>query len=462
MRRILALAVAALCPPSAFGGGSVLSSVDNPALSKWYQSVGGESALASVHSMESEEVVEQGPGGKPEETRTLVMGGVRIRVDTEYADGRTLTMAYDGKVGWREVSDLGFGLLSPADAFWVFLAHHPTQLSVLHSRFVSSSPLPQEIHDGVPSDVFLVTDTDGQHSRWLFDPSTGHLTGIEGAAPNGTLLRFSDFRKVGPLTLPFDFQMFVGTKRIYALRRRSLSLNVPLTGEFFSPMTWDVGDAEKAQAILGRYLKTCASSDVLGRIHSRIVRSTVDSPSTGVTSDRAITVVYPNKILIDTETKGIGQTLAGYDGTTGWAFSELQGFHLLKASEIPGLFSSLSSLGDPTIENQAPLRRIVGTRVVSGRKSTALALSSLREGLGVFYFDDENGRLLRIASQKRSLSGNKPVATIDFADFRSVDGQDIPFEVTETRATMQVISKIKSVENNPVIDDAIFKPRPEE
>lgn len=245
------------------------------------------------------------------------MGGVRIRVDTEYADGRTLTMAYDGKVGWREVSDLGFGLLSPADAFWVFLAHHPTQLSVLHSRFVSSSPLPQEIHDGVPSDVFLVTDTDGQHSRWLFDPSTGHLTGIEGAAPNGTLLRFSDFRKVGPLTLPFDFQMFVGTKRIYALRRRSLSLNVPLTGEFFSPMTWDVGDAEKAQAILGRYLKTCASSDVLGRIHSRIVRSTVDSPSTGVTSDRAITVVYPNKILIDTETKGIGQTLAGYDGTTG-------------------------------------------------------------------------------------------------------------------------------------------------
>ena len=460
MRRLPALAVAALSAASVFGGEAAAPSAKNPALSKWYDSVGGESALASIRSLESEETVAQGPEGKPEESRTLVMGGIRIRVDTEYAGGRTLTMAYDGKVGWREVSDLGFGLLGPADTFWVFLAYHPMQLSVLHSRFDSSSPLPSETHEGVRSDVFQVTDTDGQNSRWFFDPATGHLTGIEGATPNGTLLRFSDYRKVGPLTLPFEFQMFVAGKRIYALQRRSISLNVPLTSEFFSPMPWEVAEAERAQSILDRYLKTCASSAVLAKIHSRIVHSTIDSPSTGVTSDRSITVVYPNKILIDTETKGIGQTLAGYDGATGWALSELQGYHVLKASEIPELFSSLSSLGDPTIETEAPLRRIVGTRVVSGRKTTALALSSLREGLGTFYFDDENGRLLRIASHKRSLSGNKPVATIDLTDFRNIGGQDIPFEVTETRATMQVISRIRSVDNNPAIDGAVFKPRP--
>lgn len=445
-----------------FGDESSSLAARNPALAKWYESVGGQAAIESVRSMESEGVVAQGPEGKPEESRTLVMGGVRIRVDTEYAGGRTLTMAYDGKVGWREVSDLGFGLLGPADTFWVFLAHHPMQLSVLHSRFASSYPMPSEMLDGERSDVFLVTDTDGQHSRWVFDRATGLLTGIQGATPNGTFLRFADYRKVGPLTLPFDFQMFVGSKRVYALHRSSLSLNVPLTSEFFSPMPWDVAEAEKAQAILNRYLKTCADSDVLGKVHSRIVRSTVDSPSTGVTSDRSITIVYPNKILIDTETKGIGQTLAGYDGTTGWAFSELQGYHVLKASEIPELFSSLSSLGDPTIETEAPLRRITGARVVSGRKTTALALSSLREGLGTFYFDDENGRLLRIASQKRSISGNRPVATIDLSDFRNVGGQEIPFEVTETRATMQVISKIQSVENNPAVDESVFKPRPEE
>jgi hypothetical protein len=434
----------------------------NPALEKWYESVGGEPALESVRAIESKESVEQGPAGKMSESRTLVLGSARIRVDIEVSAGRTLTMAYDGKVGWREVADLGFGLLGPADTFWVFLAHHPMQLSVIRSRFVSSTPMPSEMRDGSPREVFLVTDTDGQHSVWFFEPASGVLTSIEGATPNGMVMRFGDYRKVGPLRIPFEFQMYVGHQRVYAVHRQTVTLNLPLTGEFFSPLSWDLDEAAKAQAILDRYLKTCADAAVLGKVRSRIVHSTVDVPSSGVTSTRTVTIVYPNKILIDTETKGIGQKLAGYDGMTGWAYSELQGYHLLKAAQIPELFSSLSSLGDPAIETEAPLRRIVGSRYVAGRKTTALALSSLRDGLGTFYFDDENGRILRIASQKRSAAGNKPIATIDLSDFRKVDGQDIPFEVTETRATAQIVSKILSLENNPSVDATVFKPRPEE
>jgi hypothetical protein len=438
------------------------SAANNPALGKWYASVGGESALSSVHSMDSQELVEQGLSSERLESRTLVMGGTRIRVDTQLAGGRTLTMSYDGKVGWREATDLGFGLLGPADAFWLFLAHHPAQLAVLHSRFISSEPMPAETRDGLRLDVFQVTDTEGQHSRWLFDPSTGFLARIEGATPNGMAMQFADYRKVGPLFLPFEFRMRLEGRSVYAIHRQSISLNLMLSGEFFSPMSWDLDEAERAQTILDRYVKTCADPAIIAKLRSRIVRTTVDSPANGMSSSRSITIVYPDKILIDTVTKGIGQYLAGFDGTTGWAYSELQGFHVLKPSEVPELFSSLSSLGDSTIEGEAPLRRVLGTRVVAGRKTTALALSSLREGLGTFYFDDENGRLLRIASQKRSATGNKPVATIDLANFRNIGGQDIPFEVTETRATVQVIAKVQSVENNPSVDESLFKPRPED
>jgi hypothetical protein len=431
----------------------------NPAYAKWCAGLGGEKALAGVHSMEVREFVEEGWSEGRWESRTLLLGSNMVRVDMSVPGGRTLTMAFDGKQAWREVGALGFGLLPPNDVVWMIAAHHPAFFAPLRSVFISSEPMPAETRDGVRYDVFRMRDKVGSTSLWYFDRGTGLLSSVALAPPDGPTMQFADYRRVGPLLLPFEYRTVLNGKTAYAVRRQSISLNLALNREFFSAMSWDLSSAARAEGILDRYLKASADPALNSKLHSRVVRSTVENPATGTSSSRTITVVYPDKILIETDTKGIGQSLAGYDGKVGWAYSELQGFHLLKASEIPGLYSGLSSLGDPAIENEAPLRRIVGSRLVAGRKTTALALSSLKEILGVFYFDDENGRLVRVASQARSALGNKPLATLDFSDFRPVDGQDIPFESTETRATGQVISRLLSVENNPAVDAAIFRPR---
>ncbi len=434
----------------------------NPAYAKWCAGAGGEKALAGVHSMETRELVEEGGSEGKLESRTLLLGGDMVRIDLSVPGGRTLTMAFDGKQGWREAGELGFGLLHPNDVVWMLAAHHPAFFAPLRSVFVSSSPMPAETRDGARYDVFRVRDKVGSQSLWLFDPGTGLLSRIELAPPDGPTLQFADYRRVGPLLLPFEYRTVFNGKTAYAVHRQSIALNVSLNREFFSAMSWDLTGAARVEGILDRYLKASADPARASKLHSRIVRITVENPATGTSSSRTITVVYPDKILIETDTKGIGQSLLGYDGKVGWASSELQGFHPLKAPEVPGLFSALSILGDPAIENEAPLRRVVGSRLIAGRKTTALALANLKESLGVFYFDDENGHLVRVASQARSPSGNKPVATLDFSDFRAVDGQDIPFEATETRATGQVISKLQSVENNPAVAEAVFRPRQED
>jgi hypothetical protein len=413
--------------------------------------------------MELDETTEDATGSAPAAERALVLEPDRVRVDATLPDGRTMVLSFDGRSGWREVDDLGFGVLGTSEDRWLLLSRDPAEFAKMQKDYVSCVPLPSETRDGVAFDVYLMQVHDTSVERWYFDSSTGRLASIEGGAgPAQFQSRYSDYRKVGALLLPFEFSLTIAGRTVYAVHRRSISLNVPLSQAFFAPMVWETGEAARAQAILDRYKKTCASPDAAAKRKSRVVRATVYSPATGVTSSQLITALYPRKILIDSDTKGIGRELYGFDGATGWANSEIQGYHLLKPAEVSALYSVLSRLGDPMIDAEAPLRRVVGTRLVASRKTTALSLSTLREPIGVFYFDDENGRLLRVRSMKRSPSGTRPVSTIDFADFRAVGGQDIPFEIIETTASIQVTTKIQSVEDDGAVDEGIFKPRPED
>jgi hypothetical protein len=435
----------------------------NAGLAKWAASVGGNAALASIHSIELNETTEDATGSGPLSERALILEPDRVRVDAAASEGRTLVLSFDGRSGWREVDDLGFGVMSAAESRWLVLSRDPAAFAKMEKEYTSCVALAPETRNGVVFDVYLMQSRSTAAERWYFDSSTGLLTTIEGGVPPAQFVsRYSDYRRVGAVLLPFEFQVTVGGRTIYSVHRKSISLNVPLTQAFFSPMLWETSEAARAQAILDRYKKACGGTEAAASRRSRVVRSTVYSPATGVTSSQQVTALYPRKILIDSETKGMGRDIMGYDGTTGWAYSEMQGYHVLKPSELPSLYLSLSRLGDPMIDAEAPLRRVIGARLVANRKTTALSLSTLREPVGVFYFDDENGHLLRVRAQRRGPSGLRTIGTVDFSDFRTVGGQDIPFEIIETTASLQVTTKIQSVEDNVAVDESIFKPRSED
>ena len=399
----------------------------------------------------------------PMRERTVILEPGMIRVDVTTPSGSTVVLSSDNKAAWREMRGLGFGLLQPADVNKLFMGRDPAFFGKLASLYTSCEERPSETRDGVRYDVYLMRIRKAEEERWFFDSGTGLLSRIEGGkAPLTFISEYSDYRQVGPLRLPFEFRLTVGATRVYAVHRATITLNVPLSQPYFAAMSWDLAEAARAQAILDRYLASCANPQSFSGWRSRIVRATIDTPALGVVSERTISLLSPNKILIDTDTKGLGHTLMGFDGATGWAYSEIQGYHALKAAQLPMLYSSLSILGYPTIGSDAPLRRIVGSRVIGGRKATALALSSLRDPIGTFYFDDGNGYLLRFGTQKQSAGGTRPVETIDFSDYRKVNGLAIPFEVIETTASLQVITKLKSVEDNTGVDASIFKPRAED
>ena len=439
--------------------------LDNPnaALTKWLVSVGGRAALASIHSMEISDTVENSVGSAQTAERTLLLEPNMIRVEMAIPGGRTLVISTDGKVGWQEVSNLGFGLMAPSAITGLFLSRDPAFIARQIDNYSNCESLPTVSRDGARCDAFLVHLKTAENERWYFDSLTGFLVSAEGGTDaNPVVVKFSDYRKIGPVFLPFEFQYIVGGKTAVAIHRSSITLNVTLSGSYFSAMKWDIDDAAKAQGILDKYIRACANPEANAKLRSRIIRETVDIPASGISSTSLIEFKYPNRILLDSETKGIGREVTGFDGTTGWANSEIQGYHVLKKPEIAALYRIIGILGDPKIEQEAQLRRVIGARIIGGRNATALSLSSLNESIGTFYFDDENGHLLQYSSTQKTSSGTKPVATLELSDFRRIDGEDIPFEAIETNTVLQVVTKIQSVENNATIDDEIFKPRIED
>jgi len=428
-------------------------------IDRWVDSVGGYTALNSVRSLESNETREEASDSAPLASHTLVLG-MNLRVEVTLPNGRSLVYGTDGRNYWVDGGDLGFGVMDPSDFRTLHVAHNPTVPLAMRNSYAYAEDLPDEIHEGEQCRVFCMHPSSGPEELWYFNLDSGELTAIvlDQTHPVVTI-NFSDYRKAGPILVPFEFSLFVGEKRVYAVHRQSVNVNVALNNSYFTPFPWELNEAKAAKSVLDRYRAVCLPNPTGFPPRSRQLQLAIDTPSTGVSSERSITVVYPNKILVDTNTKGIGHDLQGFDGTTGWAYNELQGFHLLKPTEISPLFGSLGQLGDPNIESEAPLRRVIGTRLVNGQKATAIALSTLKAPLGVFYFDEESGHLVRATSIQRSKSDNSPRTTVDFTDFKSVNGRDIPFTATETNSTYQVISKIEAVVDNPEVPDSTFAPR---
>lgn len=458
-RAILMAASAALAIGSRASDADPVRVDTSSVIDRWVDSVGGYTALNSVRSLESNETREEASDPAPLASHTLVLG-MNLRVEVTMPGGGSLVYGTNGKNYWVDGGDLGFGVMDPSDFSTLNVAHNPTLPFAIRNSYAYADDFPDEIHEGEQCRVFCMHPTSGPEELWYFNLDSGQLTSIvlERNRPKVTI-NFSDYRKAGPILVPFELSIYVGEKRVYAVHRQSVNVNVALNDSYFTPFPWELNEAKAAKSALDRYRAVCVPNPAGFAAKSRQLKLSIDTPSTGVSSERSITIVYPNKILVDTSTKGIGHDLQGFDGTTGWAYNELQGFHLLKPTEISPLFGSLSQLGDPNIESEAPLRHVIGTRLVNGQRATAIALSTLKAPLGVFYFDEENGHLVRITSVQRSKSNNSPRATLDFSDFKSVNGRDIPFTATETNSTYQVISKIEAVVDNPEVPDSTFAPR---
>ena len=123
------------------------------------------------------------------------------------------------------------------------------------------------------------------------------------------------------------------------------------------------------------------------------------------------------------------------------------------------LFQRNGALDVENIARRFPIRKLLGTKEIDGRKVAVMELASRGERAGAHSFDVESGQLVRVESAVRLGTEGELAVTIDFSDFRQVDAVTLPYRTVVTNPAMRVVTTLSSVQHNVELDDAIFRPR---
>jgi photosynthetic reaction center cytochrome c subunit len=246
---------------------------------------------------------------------------------------------------------------------------------------------------------------------------------------------------------------------------RSVSCNTCHQGRFHTdPVPAPMGEPHSelmprsnppAADVVARYTKAIGGSDAIAKMTSRVSRGTrtvqnIGEP--GVSASVEVQQTAQNKFL--SITASAGSILLGFDGSQGWGKTPtstrvVAGEELSRLKQLADFFRFLK------IAETYPQMRTLGTQRVRGRDAYAIGATSREGNRETLFFDIQNGLLLRISSNFRTVYGSIPEIT-DFDDYRDVGGIKLPFTERWSRAPFADLQRFDEVKINVSVRDSIF------
>ncbi len=208
-----------------------------------------------------------------------------------------------------------------------------------------------------------------------------------------------------------------------------------------------------ADAVLAKYAQALGGEDALNKITSRSVQLE-EAAGNGQTCAMAAFQKAPNKMYAVT-TSPQGTVTSGFDGSVAWITTDrgtrdARGFHEIVLSR------------EAEVNPVAALQSYKGLRVGGQAKiGDATAYGMIGKAPDVIieflFFDEQSGLLLRRMIRARTIFGALPVEA-DYADYRKVDGVNIPYKTTWFTNGESTSYIIKDVKDNVPVDDSKFAP----
>ncbi|MGC1415343.1 MAG: c-type cytochrome [Candidatus Acidiferrum sp.] len=216
------------------------------------------------------------------------------------------------------------------------------------------------------------------------------------------------------------------------------------------------GDLPSADRLIDRYIQALGGAAALEKVTSRV------ETGTEIFRGRSVSVQLftraPEKQALIRHLPG-GESATVFNGESGWfeipgrPTREMHGADLEAARMDADLQFPLH------IRRWFPELRLEYPETIAGHR--AYLLLGIREGQPPtkFYFDEESGLLVRLVRYAESPLGRDPTQ-IDYADYREVDGAQIPFRVTLSQPGATSTMQVQDVQQNVPIDDAKFAKTP--
>jgi hypothetical protein len=433
----------------------------------WLATQGGIGMQPLVRTYEIQESLTiQGGVETKAELHELRTRAAHFRLEFTPAQAETIVFGFDGDILWQARPKFGYSLAKLTNddpMIWQNSLFIGLELVPPNTGHYTKEP---EKVDGVDCIVAAVDRIGAPYETCYFDRKTTRLVRVVRppmpgvAASRKTIIEIGDYRPVGSLSVPFLIRVRDGVSS-YTYQRSAVTINQPVDEGSFVLSTSQVQEANAVSAILSRQMATIGAREAFASVRTRVTRLAVESPTTGMHYLQTVSLKGPNLVVVETQTPGIGWEVRGFDGKRGWCSSEIEGNRPLKPAELNQLLylTNINQLG--RLGAACPFRRMLGQRLVNGRTADAIAMASSSGPAATFYFDRESGRLIRIAYSTGAPGGDFG-STVDFSDFRTVDGVEVPFLLTAESPLMKTVSTVESVQNNVSLDDSIFHQREDE
>ncbi|MGB6431389.1 MAG: c-type cytochrome [Candidatus Acidiferrales bacterium] len=150
-----------------------------------------------------------------------------------------------------------------------------------------------------------------------------------------------------------------------------------------------------------------------------------------------------------------GDSLAIFDGQEGWLVYPGRPTRAMEDAEIVAARMDSDLQFPLRVQQIFPEVRVEYPEKIGDREAYVLSCVTQGQPAVKLYFDEQSNLLLRVLRYVESPLGLDPTQ-IDYADYRDVDGVQVPFRVTIAQPGSTSIIQIDDVQQNIPIDDIKF------
>jgi hypothetical protein len=207
-----------------------------------------------------------------------------------------------------------------------------------------------------------------------------------------------------------------------------------------------------AREIIDRYVRALGGAAAIERIASRVEKGT--SNLNGKAASVEISTKAPGKRIV-LQHSAEGDTITGFDENTGWVSTPGRPFRELHGAEIDAARMDANLQFPLEIQKLFPELRVEYPEQINQQEVDVLFGIREEQPAVKFYFDRQTGLLVRLVRFTDSPLGLNPTQ-IDYADYREVDGVQVPFRIVVSQPGSNWKVQLQEVRQNIPIDDSLF------
>ena len=244
-----------------------------------------------------------------------------------------------------------------------------------------------------------------------------------------------------------------GWRMMLAMKSVLFLLLCPGLAFFAAPQTTATPDVDQ---ILNRYVQAIGGKEAIEKVTSRSMKGTLENSDDGTTSPAEVLAKAPNKYLAVVDVPNAGQTLEGWNGSTGWGKDPDSGLHELGKSDIVAAKRDYDFYRETRLKELFPKMRFSAKTTFDDRPAYVLEATAADGSIEKLYFDAQSGLLVRRDFERVNVDDGIVLYEVDYEDYKDVDGLKLPSTVRRKTPDYTLTYRFTEFKHNIPIDDARF------